>query len=181
MAGAWDLFHPGHSKFLEACRACGDYLLVGVYGDECVKERRHRLPLMNLQERVLSVLACRHVDDVLIDAPSEITPELLSTFRVSTVCHGGTAPPGAGDKAREVASPSPLNSSTLAARVEGRRERFCRGTGRRPPPRPSGARGRTRARVRLFFVVAVWIPSRRGVGFLAPVFLRCQRVLRGRG
>ena len=51
---------------------------------------------MNLQERVLSVLACRHVDDVLIDAPSIITPELLSTFRVSTVCHGGTAPPVRG-------------------------------------------------------------------------------------
>jgi cytidyltransferase-like protein len=75
VAGAWDLFHPGHSKFLEACRSCGDYLLVGVYGDACVERRRHRLPLMNLQERVLSVLACRHVDDVLIDAPSEITPE----------------------------------------------------------------------------------------------------------
>ena len=126
VAGAWDLFHPGHSKFLEACRACGDYLLVGVHGDECVKERRGRLPLMNLQERVLSVLACRHVDDVLIDAPSIITPELLSTFRVSTVCHGGTAPPGAGAKARKVASPSPLNSSMLAARVEGRREQLLK-------------------------------------------------------
>jgi len=124
VAGAWDLFHPGHSKFLEACRACGDYLLVGVHGDECVKERRHRLPLMNLQERVLSVLACRHVDDVLIDAPLNITPELLSTFRVSTVCHGGAAPAGAGAKARKVASPSPLNSSMLAARVESRREQL---------------------------------------------------------
>ena len=99
---------------------------------------------MNLQERVLSVLACRHVDDVLIDAPSIITPELLSTFRVSTVCHGGTAPPGAGAKAREVASPSPLNSSMLAARVEGRREQLRRGTARRRPPRQSErARGRT--------------------------------------
>ena len=32
----------------------------------------------------------------------------------------------AGDKAREVASPSPLNSSMLAARVEGRREQLLR-------------------------------------------------------
>ncbi len=124
VAGAWDLFHPGHSKFLEACRSCGDYLLVGVYGDACVERRRHRLPLMNLQERVLSVLACRHVDDVLIDAPSIITPEILATFRVAVVAHGGTAPAGAGDKARKVASPSPLNSSMLAARVAGRREQL---------------------------------------------------------
>ena len=106
---------------------------------------------MNLQERVLSVLACRHVDDVLIDAPSIITPELLSTFRVSTVCHGGTAPAGAGAKAREVASPSPLNSSAAtAARVEGRRA-FYRGTARRPRPRPYAVmRGWTRRARRVF-------------------------------
>ena len=117
----------------------------GVHGDECVKERRGRLPLMNLQERVLSVLACRHVDDVLIDVAVNHHAGAPVDARFYSV-HGGTAPPGAGAKARKVASPSPLNSSMLAARVEGRRERFYGGTARRPPPRPSGTRAMDAAR-----------------------------------
>lgn len=31
------------------------------------------LPIMTLHERVLSVLGCKYVDDVLIDAPYTIT------------------------------------------------------------------------------------------------------------
>ena len=41
--------------------------------------------LMNLHERVLSVLGCRFVDDVLIDAPYEITEDMLSSLRISEV------------------------------------------------------------------------------------------------
>ena len=46
------------------------------------------LPLMNLHERVLSVLGCRFVDDVLIDAPYEVTPEMISSLNISEVVHG---------------------------------------------------------------------------------------------
>ncbi|EOD39569.1 cytidylyltransferase [Emiliania huxleyi CCMP1516] len=47
----------------------GDFLLVGVHSDAVVN--RHRgcnFPLLNQQERVLSVLACRHTGDVVIDS-----------------------------------------------------------------------------------------------------------------
>lgn len=40
---------------------------------------------MNLHERVLSVLGCRHIDDVLIDAPYDITNEMISTLGISEV------------------------------------------------------------------------------------------------
>ena len=40
---------------------------------------------MNLHERVLSVLGCRYVDDVLIDAPYEITRDMLSSLGISEV------------------------------------------------------------------------------------------------
>lgn len=43
---------------------------------------------MNLHERVLSVLSCRYVDDVLIDAPFEVTPEMIASLRISEVIHG---------------------------------------------------------------------------------------------
>lgn len=50
--------------------------------------RGMNLPLLNLHERVLSVLGCRYVDDVLIDAPYEVTPEMISSLRIAEVIHG---------------------------------------------------------------------------------------------
>ena len=46
------------------------------------------LPLMNLNERVLSVLGCRYVDDVLIDAPYKVTREMITSLNISEVVHG---------------------------------------------------------------------------------------------
>jgi ethanolamine-phosphate cytidylyltransferase len=46
---------------------------------------------MNLLERVLSVLGCRFVDDVLIDAPYEVCPEMISSLRINEVVHGTTS------------------------------------------------------------------------------------------
>lgn len=43
------------------------------------------LPLMNLHERVLSVLGCRYADDVLIDAPYEITEDMLGFLNIAEV------------------------------------------------------------------------------------------------
>lgn len=45
---------------------------------------------MNLQERVLSVLACRYVAEVVIGAPYQVTKELMDHFNVDTVYHGQT-------------------------------------------------------------------------------------------
>jgi ethanolamine-phosphate cytidylyltransferase len=64
-------------------------LIVGIHGDAVVNKRRGmNLPLLNLHERVLSVLGCGYVDDVLIDAPYQITPEMISSLHVSEVIHG---------------------------------------------------------------------------------------------
>ena len=46
------------------------------------------LPLLNLHERVLSVLGCRFVYGVLIDTPYEITPEMISSLKITEVIHG---------------------------------------------------------------------------------------------
>jgi ethanolamine-phosphate cytidylyltransferase len=61
-------------------------LIVGIHGDAVVnRERGMNLPLMNLHERVLSVLGCRYVSDVLIDAPYEVTEGLLASLNVAEV------------------------------------------------------------------------------------------------
>jgi len=87
--GAWDMFHCGHVAMLKEAKKRGDYVIVGVHGDAIVnKSRGANLPLMNLHERVLSVLGCRYVDDVLIDAPYVMTSEMISSLNISEVVCG---------------------------------------------------------------------------------------------
>ena len=87
--GAWDMFHCGHVQFLKEASKRGDYLIVGIHSDATVNKRRGgNLPLMNLHERVLSVLGCKYASDVLIDAPAEITPDMIASLKISEVVHG---------------------------------------------------------------------------------------------
>lgn len=68
------MFHAGHVAILKQAREFGDYLIAGVHSDEVVNAQRgFNMPIMNLNERVLSVLGCAYVNDVLIDAPLRIT------------------------------------------------------------------------------------------------------------
>ena len=60
VAGAFDLFHIGHLDFLEQVAKLGDYLIVGLHTDPVVNRYKGaNYPIMNLHERVLSVLAYR--------------------------------------------------------------------------------------------------------------------------
>lgn len=87
--GAWDMFHAGHVALLSQARALGDFLIVGVHSDEEVnKQRGSNHPIMAMHERVLSVLGCRYVDDVLIDAPWQITREMIATLNITVVARG---------------------------------------------------------------------------------------------
>jgi len=87
--GAWDMFHCGHVEFLKEALKRGDYLIVGIHGDSVVNKRRGgNLPLMNLHERVLSVLGCKYINDVLIDAPLEISPDMIASLKITEVVHG---------------------------------------------------------------------------------------------
>jgi ethanolamine-phosphate cytidylyltransferase len=60
VAGAFDLFHIGHLDFLEKAKEHGDFLIVGLHTDTIVNQYKGgNYPIMNLHERVLSVLACK--------------------------------------------------------------------------------------------------------------------------
>ena len=86
IAGAWDMFHAGHIETLQKAKECGDYLIVGVHNDQEVNQRYGmNLPILNLNERVLSVLGCKWVDDVLIDAPYVINQEMISSLHIDIV------------------------------------------------------------------------------------------------
>ena len=74
--GVFDLLHPGHVRYLQAARAHGDLLIVGVNSDASVRRNKGpERPINPEQERaeVLAALAC--VDAVSIfddDTPADI-------------------------------------------------------------------------------------------------------------
>ncbi|RWS15723.1 Ethanolamine-phosphate cytidylyltransferase-like protein [Dinothrombium tinctorium] len=91
VSGAFDLFHVGHVDFLQKVKELGDYIIVGLHSDQVVNRYRGgNYPIMNLHERVLSVLACKYVNEVVIGAPYSVTADLMDHFKVDLVCHGCT-------------------------------------------------------------------------------------------
>ncbi|XP_065898518.1 ethanolamine-phosphate cytidylyltransferase-like isoform X2 [Dysidea avara] len=90
-AGAFDLCHIGHVDFLEKAREQGDFLVVGILTDlEVNRYKGSNHPIMNLQERALSLLALKYVSEVVIGAPYSVTDELLEYFKVDVVVHGNS-------------------------------------------------------------------------------------------
>lgn len=148
LAGAWDMFHAGHIEILEKAKKMGSYVICGVHNDSVVNNQRGlNLPIMNLHERVLSVLGCKFVDDVLIDAPVVVTQEMICSLRVNLVLIGSTkddADDGSSGEEEPLIDPSmdpyrlprqlgllrvvrsSAGSSVMdfVDRIEGQRERF---------------------------------------------------------
>src|SRR5215471_10165484 len=74
--GVFDILHPGHVRYLQAARAHGDLLIVGLNSDASVRRNKGpKRPINSQEERaeVLAALAC--VDAVSVfdeDTPAEI-------------------------------------------------------------------------------------------------------------
>ncbi|KAK2156046.1 hypothetical protein LSH36_223g03004 [Paralvinella palmiformis] len=91
VAGAFDLFHVGHLDFLEKASQYGDYLIVGIHSDHVVNRYKgSNYSIMNLHERVLSVLTNKYVSEVIIGAPYTVTMQMINDFKIDAVCHGMT-------------------------------------------------------------------------------------------
>ncbi|XP_023229458.1 ethanolamine-phosphate cytidylyltransferase-like [Centruroides sculpturatus] len=114
VAGAFDLFHIGHLDFLEKAKEKGDYLIVGLHTDPVVNcYRGSNYPIMNLHERVLSVLACKYVNEVVIGAPYSVTSDLMNHFKVDYVFHGSTPIPSDVDGSDPYAEPKKLGKFSI--------------------------------------------------------------------
>jgi cytidyltransferase-like protein len=139
--GAFDVFHTGHVAILKAAKEQGDFLLVGLHTDDDVSARRGpHLPIMNVHERALSVLACKHVDEVVIGAPEHISDSLLRTFNIGLVVRGKRCETGEDAKAttdakrysrpqelgifRELPSPDNTTTSSIITRIVENRRAF---------------------------------------------------------
>jgi len=72
--GCFDLLHVGHVRYLNGARAFGDALIVGINGDESVRELKGRgRPVNNQNDRAEIIAALGCVDLVAI------FPELRAT------------------------------------------------------------------------------------------------------
>jgi cytidyltransferase-like protein len=74
VTGAFDLLHVGHLRFLQAARATGEQLLVGVEGDERVRAwKGPKRPVNPGVERAEMLAALRVVDGVfLLDGDPDV-------------------------------------------------------------------------------------------------------------
>ena len=65
--GVYDLIHEGHAAYLEAAKACGDVLIVGVDSDELTRKRKGpERPIVPQEERLKMLVHLRHVDVVTL-------------------------------------------------------------------------------------------------------------------
>lgn len=86
--GCFDLFHPGHSRFLLECSHQGTRLIVGINSDESVRKLKgSSRPMIPLLDRILMVASQKPVDAVIVFG--EDTPvNLISAIRPHVLCKG---------------------------------------------------------------------------------------------
>lgn len=87
--GCFDLIHPGHVAYLEAARALGDRLIVGVNTDASVRRLKGAgRPLVGEQDRARVLAGLGAVDAVTLF--DEDTPaDLIAALRPDVLVKGG--------------------------------------------------------------------------------------------
>ncbi|OGF93768.1 hypothetical protein A3G54_02570 [Candidatus Giovannonibacteria bacterium RIFCSPLOWO2_12_FULL_44_15] len=79
-SGTFDLYHEGHSRYLEKAKQDCDFLIVGIDGDEKVRERKGKnRPIVSENERMEILCHCRHVDLVFLKKLGDPKWELVKT------------------------------------------------------------------------------------------------------
>ena len=108
--GVFDLVHRGHVTYLEAARAAGDRLVVGLNSDDSVRTlgKGADRPIVPEQDRAFIIAALRSVDAVVIFNGS--TPlVLIDSLSPDVLVKGGDYDPDCSD---------PADSSYIVGRAE---------------------------------------------------------------
>ncbi|GMJ15609.1 phosphorylethanolamine cytidylyltransferase 1 [Hibiscus trionum] len=91
MDGCFDLMHYGHANALRQAKALGDELVVGVVSDEEIVANKGP-PVLSMEERLALVSGLKWVDQVIANAPYEITEKFMNTLfnehKIDYVIHG---------------------------------------------------------------------------------------------
>jgi len=80
--GVWDLLHTGHVRALQAARALGDCLVVGVNTDAFTASRKPGRPIIPFAQRceVLRALGCV---DYVVPTDSSLNFDPIDSFEVT--------------------------------------------------------------------------------------------------
>ena len=80
--GVYDLIHEGHALYLEAGKAYGDVLIVGVDSDELTRLRKGPTrPIVPERERIQMLIHLRHVDIVTVRDAKHDFGELIRVVK----------------------------------------------------------------------------------------------------
>jgi rfaE bifunctional protein nucleotidyltransferase chain/domain len=87
--GVFDLLHPGHVDVIQAARAAGDALVVGINSDESVRRLKgESRPIRSQVERAYVIAALESVD--VVSVFDEDTPlELIRCLLPDVIAKGG--------------------------------------------------------------------------------------------
>ena len=130
--GCFDLLHVGHVRYLQAARALGDLLVVGLNGDRSVRELKGAgRPITTQSDRaeILAALAC--VDLVTI-FPEIRAAKFLAAVRPAVYVKGGDYTPRTLDEEegailKEIEAAIRLIPFETGYSTSGLIERICKG------------------------------------------------------
>ena len=87
--GCFDLLHVGHVHYLQAARALGDALVVGLNGDRSVRELKGKgRPINNERDRA-EILAALECVDVVTIFPQMRATQFISVSNAAIYVKGG--------------------------------------------------------------------------------------------
>lgn len=96
--GCFDILHVGHLRYLEASKALGDVLVVGLNSDKSVKRLKgESRPINNQEDRAEMLLALKPVDFVVI-FDEDTAEEFLKSIKPSIYTKGGDYSPSELEK-----------------------------------------------------------------------------------
>jgi rfaE bifunctional protein nucleotidyltransferase chain/domain len=87
--GCFDLLHVGHVRYLQAARALGDVLVVGLNGDRSVYELKGRGRPITTEKNRAEILAALECVDVVTIFPDTRATNFLAAVRPAVYVKGG--------------------------------------------------------------------------------------------
>lgn len=87
--GCFDLLHAGHVRYLNAARALGDALVVGINGDDSVRRLKGPGRPINCEEDRAEVVAALRAVDAVVIFPETRATRLIDLLKPDIYVKGG--------------------------------------------------------------------------------------------
>ncbi len=86
--GTFDIFHPGHSSFLNQAKKLGDYLLVVVARDHNTAQIKGSAPKNNEVKRIIAIRKSKIADKVILGSKTNNYFQTLRTYKIDLIALG---------------------------------------------------------------------------------------------